>query len=72
MQHPYVIDLGAALYDALWDDPARPTSMTVERWAREVLGTHIKEVTDRVDDAHAGLVHEPLPHRAQEVPQDDA
>jgi len=43
MNDPYVIALGGALYDALWDDPKRPKNYTVERWARELLEGHLKE-----------------------------
>jgi len=51
-----MIDLGSALYEALWDDPARPPEYTVERWAQELLTKHVREVTEHGTDAHAGLV----------------
>lgn len=42
MNDPYVVSLGEAIYSALWDDPKRPKTMAVERWAKEVL-THYLE-----------------------------
>lgn len=37
MPNHYEIDIGNSLYEALWDDPARPPEFSVTEWAQAVL-----------------------------------